>query len=434
MHSKALFLAGLVGCSVVVNANAGGFIEDSRTAVRYSQFYWKENHDGGVGPTRDEWVQAALFNFNSGWFHDILGLDYSYGLADDLNVGDDATSISNLEAGNTVQSPHGIAKPIEAYLRSRLDTDVGVFNAGVGKKIRRYGQYRDDVTRILPASTVGFDLAYNAGGLELRYSDINAFSPRNENGWGDDLSNFQGKKIDQLQLYALSYRLPEGSNLRFEYALSEDYLREAMVKWERSFELAPGRNLDLYVTHGMQEDAGKLFEYGGVPGLYDPQTSHDARFTDVSAKYRFGAYYLGMSYDKVSGDDFDRLFFAKDHGTWDSSAKLFYYFGVEDEEMFKYSGGMTFADLGLPQLSLDVYYAMSDHAAGYNGFSRREFQSILQYNFSGWLKGLNLAWLHDEFHTKGEADGVTRFTNSLGPAGIITHNAERVYLNYVYTF
>lgn len=426
----AVMACGVLGTQV----QAAGFIEDSKTALRYSQFYWKENNGEGVGPTRNEWVQAAQLSYNSGWLQDFIGVDLSYGVADDLYVGDNATSISNLEAGHSVQSPHGIAKPIEAYVRGHLVGVSGELYGGAGKKIRRYAQYRDDSTRILPASTLGYDLGYKLKAFDLRYSRVNGFSPRNESNWGDDLSNYYGQKIDDLQLFAMAYKLPWGSGLQAEYAESKDYLREAMVKIEHSFQLAEDKSLQLYLTHGMQQDAGKLFEYGGVPRLYDPQTLHDARYTDVSAKYRFGYYYIGTSYNKVRGDDFDRLFFAEDHGTWDSSAKLFYYFGVKDEEMYKFSGGINFAELGLPQLTLDVYYAMSDHAAGYDGFSRRDFLSLLQYNFIGAFKGLSLVWLHEDFHTKGVADGETRLTTSRGPAGIITHNAERFYLNYVYSF
>ncbi|GLZ87386.1 hypothetical protein Pres01_34370 [Metapseudomonas resinovorans] len=47
---------------------------------------------------------------------------------------------------------------------------------------------------------------------------------------------------------------------------------------------------------------------------------------------------------------------------------------------------------------------------------------------------LSLAWLHNEFHTKGQPDGVERTTISRGPAGIITHNAERFCMNYVFRF
>ncbi|MNZ27844.1 outer membrane porin, OprD family [compost metagenome] len=434
MRIKRQYLAGLTGCLLAAGVHAEGFLDDSKTSLRYSQFYWDENDGGGFGPTRDEWVQAAQFSFNSGWYRDMLGVDYSYGLANDIHVGDDANSISNLEKDDSVQSPHGIAKPVEAYLRGKFAGGAGELNLGAGKKIRRYAQYRDDTTRILPAATVGFDLGYRLDPVELRFSRIHAFSPRHENGWGDELTNFRGEQIDDLRLYALAWKLPTGSSLQAEYAESDDYLREAMVKLEHSFDLGAGRGLDLYATSGLQQDAGKLFEYGGVKGLYEAEESHDARYLDLSAKYRSGAYYAGVAYNKVWGDDFDRLFFAKDHGTWNSSAKLFYYFGLENEEMFKLSAGMSFADFGLPQLRLDAYYALSTHAAGFDNFSRDELQTILQYNFDGVLKGLSAVWLHDEFDTDGTPDGISRHMTTRGPAGIITHNAERFYLNYVFNF
>lgn len=102
--------------------------------------------------------------------------------------------------------------------------------------------------------------------------------------------------------------------------------------------------------------------------------------------------------------------------------------------MFKLLGGMDFADFGLPRLKLDMHYAASNHAKGYAGFSRREFQSVLRYAFDGWFDGLDVAWLHGRFRTHGEPDGIQRQSLSRGPAGIISHSAERFYLNYTYRF
>lgn len=430
-----LYVLSLAMMASAQAQESNSFISDSRTSIRYSQFYWNENHGSGVGPTRDEWVQAALFSFNSGWYENLLGLDYSYGVADALDVGSKATSISNLEAGHTVQSPHGIAKPVEAYLRGHLVGEAGEVNVGVGKKSRRYALYFDDpVSRILPPSTLGADIDFRLGGLNARYSYVNGFSARNESGWADHMTNFAGEKIDDMRLYALSYAFGDGIRVLTEYAESKDYLKESSIKIERSFQLSTNQFLDLYATHGMQRDAGKLFDYNGVPGLYEAESSHDARYIDLSAKYRIGRVYAGFNYNKVSGDDFDRLFFSADHGTWNSSAKLFYYFGLKDEEMYRMFAGTDFDFIGIPQLRLDGHYAFSNHAAGYDGFARREFQSVLQYNFTGVLKGLGLAWLHNEFHTEGTPDHITRFATSYGPAGIITHNADRFYLNYVYNF
>lgn len=435
MNLREKGLAGLLCLASGWVCHAEPFIDDSRTSLRYSQFYWKENDGGEVGPNRDEWVQAALFSFNSGWYRDLFGVDYAYGLADALHVGHEATSISNLEAGRSVQSPHGIAKPVEAYLRGRLPVADGYLQLGLGKKSRRYGQYYDDpFSRILPPSTLGTDLEWRAEGRALRYSRLTGFSARNESGWSDTLRNFRGQRIEALHLAAVEWTLPTTSRLTGEYSLAEDYLKVGSLKLEHSLALGDERFIDLAGTLGAQQDAGRLFEHEGVRGLFEAERQHRARYTDLSLKYRTPTYTLGAAYNRVRGGDFDRPFFRQDHGTWNSSAKLFYYFGAEDEAMVKLMAGMDFSAFGLPQLRLDSHYAFSDHAAGYRDFSRREFQSLLQYRFDGPLKGLSLAWLHNRFHTEGVPDGVDRRQASRGPAGIITHHAERLYLNYVYSF
>ncbi|UVM12409.1 OprD family porin [Pseudomonas protegens] len=435
MRAEQRYLSGLLCCLVADGALAEGFFEDSRRSLRYSQSYWKENDGGGFGPTRDEWVQATQFSFSSGWYREVLGLDYSYGLADALHVGRDANNISNLRADRSVQQPHGIAKPLELYLRGRWVDEAGTFSAGVGKKSRQYQLYRDDrYSRILPAATLGQDLSYERGALSLNFSRIDGFSPRNDSGWNQDLRNYRGQRIDDLRLYALGHVLPGGSNLQLEHGVARDYLRASSVKLTHSFELAPERGIDVYAIWGRQQDAGKRFEYSGVRGLYEAERSHDARHLDLLFKYRFSRYYAGLTWNKVWGDDYDRTFFAQDNGTWNSSGKLFYYFGLQDEEMFKLLGGMDFADFGLPRLKLDMHYAASNHAKGYAGFSRREFQSVLRYAFDGWFDGLDVAWLHGRFRTHGEPDGIQRQSLSRGPAGIISHSAERFYLNYTYRF
>ncbi|WP_043230190.1 OprD family outer membrane porin [Pseudomonas sp. CF161] len=435
MRAEHSCLSGLLWCLLAGGAMAEDFFEDSSTSLRYSQFYWKENDGGGFGPTRDEWVQATQLSFSSGWFHDVLGIDYSYGLADALLVGHEANNISNLRADRSVQQPHGIAKPLEAYLRGRWVDESGTLSAGVGKKSRQYQLYRDDrYSRILPAATLGQDLGYERGALSLNLSRIDGFSPRNESGWSQELRSYQGRKIDDLRLYALGYVLPDGSKLQLEHGVARDYLRASSLKLSRSFEWPFGRGLDVYATWGRQEDAGSRFEYAGVPGLYEAERSHDARYVDLSLKYRFSRYYTGLTWNRVWGDDYDRPFFVQDHGTWNSSGKLFYYFGLEDEQMLKLMGGMDFGDIGLPRLKLDLHYAFSDQARGYEGFSRREFQSVLQYSFDGLFKGLDLTWLHGQFRTRGQPDGRERQKVSRGPAGIISHNAERLYLSYTYRF
>lgn len=417
------------------SVSAAGFIEDSSTSLRYSQFYWNEQAYGPPHSKRDEWVQGTQFSFRSGYFADTLGFDFSYGLANDLYIGDDANSLGNLQADQgSIQNPHGLAKPLEAYVKARFGDERQQLKLGAGKKSRALEQYVDSVTRVLPAATLGYDLDYSLAGLAVRLSRIEQSTPRNGNGWGDTLTNFSGEKIDHLDIIGASYRFASGTRLVAEHAEAKDYLESRLLRLEHAIALGDGRRLELAASHGSQRDAGKLFDYAGVRGLYEATDSHHARFVDLGATYRSENWYAGLNWNQVRGDDFDRLFFAQDHGTWNSSGQLFFWFALEDERMVKLRGGFNFASLGLPQLRWDGHYAVSDRAAGMDGFARREWQSFFQYRFDGALKGLQLMWLHTEHRTSGTPDGINRRRTGFGPAAVVDYDADRLYLNYTYEF
>lgn len=430
MNAFSLFRLGVAGLLCVSGAQAGSLIDDGKTTLKYSQYYWKENDGGAVGPNRDEWVQALQLGFSSGWFRDVLGFDYTHALADGLRIGDDASSVTNLSAGRSPRDAHSINKALEAYLRLQWRDDARTWSGGYGKKSRRYLIYTDDATRILPAATMGWDLGYATDAAELRYSRVHAFSPRNDTGWGERLENFRGQQIDNLQIYSASYRLPLGTRLAGEYAEAQDYLRSAFIQAEQRVDLGASQSLVASLTHGRQQDAGELFEYTGVPRLYQAENSHDARYLDMTLRYNIDGHSVALSWNQVRGDDFDRLFFAQDHGTWNSSGKLYFFFGLRDEDMYKASSSLDLGKFGLPGLKMTSYYAFSNRAYGYDGFSRKEFQNVFQYSFDGPLRGLSLAWLHDRFRTTGTPDGIHRQVASRGPAGIITEHSERFYLTW----
>ncbi len=429
----SICVAGSVLAASACNVNAAGFFEDSKSTVRYSNFYWDENPDDGIGPTRNEWVHGIQASFKSGYYKDVLAFDYSYGAAGDLHVGDDANNITNLTKGSSVQSPHSIANTMEAYAKIKLLEKEGLLlKIGLGKTTRKRLQYADDVTRIMPAATTGFDMDYTFSDLNLYFTQIEKFSPRNSSShatWGDDLTTGDGTVIDHLRLFGAGYVLPTGTKLDFEYAESEDYLKSTFARASHKFKLADKHAIDLSVSYGNQQDAGSLFG-----------ADHEASFVDLQTKYTFGNYYVGLAYNQVSDGDYDETFFAADHGTFASSAKNFYMFGLEGEDMVKVSAGMSFADLGIPQMRWDLKYAVSDGAEGYTDFERNEFQSVMQYRFDGALKGLHLVWLHAEHNTDGTADGVTRTgplisnNSAVSPAGMFTHHADRLYINYVVKF
>ncbi len=425
---------GALALMLPVLATASDFFNEANTSIRYAQYYWDEDPDNGFGPTRNEWVHAIQATFNSGYYADRVGLDLSGALAGDLNVGGKANSITNLSPDSSIQDPHGIGKLTEAYLRFQpLGAVNPGFKIGLGKKVRSRSQYADNTTRILPASTTGLDLDFSFDQGSVYFTQIEGFSPRNTSSFSNTLTNFNGEKIDNLRILGAKLNLPMSFKMGMEYAESKDYLKSTYVDLSRTFALSEKDKISLTLKYGNQQDAGDLFEFSGA-GPYAAEDKHDASFYEVGAKYAHGHYYLGANLTKARGDDYDRVFFAEDYGHWNSSAKNFYWFGLEDEQMLKISGGMSFADLGIPQLRWDAHYAWSDEAAGFDDFERTELQSVVQYRFDGALKGLHLAWLHVEHDTEGTPDGIHRTGLTFSPAGIITHHADRLYLNYTVKF
>lgn len=412
---------------------ADGFLDDSETRIRYSQYYWNEDPDDGFGPTRDEWVQGGEISFHSGYAAGLFGLDVGVKAAQALHVGDEANSITNLQADSSVQDPHGIAGMGELYGRLRLIDDEGQhLTAGYGKRTRTRLQYIDNTTRILPAASLGFDVDYRWRNLSLYMTQIEGFNARDSSHFAESLNTFLGEDIDHLRLFGGSLDISPDTRMSAEYAEAEDYLASALVELTHDLPLGDERRLGMTLRHGRQWDAGSLFETEGG-GPFAADEDHDARFYDLGVTYHHAPYYLGAHLNTVTGDDYDRPFFSA-QGSWNSSANNFYWFGLENETMVKLTAGLDFATWGLPGLSWKGHYAASEHAEGYEDFSRREIQSVLAYRFSGALDGLSLAWLHTEHDTEGTPDGVQRTALKRSSAGIITHHADRLYLTYRYAF
>ncbi|RAH37697.1 OprD family outer membrane porin [Halomonas sp. SL1] len=415
-------------------ALADDFLSEGQAQLEYRQYYFNADPDSGMGPTRDEWVQGMLVDYQSGFYRDIIGFDLGYGVADALHISNGADSITNLSAGDDVQHPHSISTPTSAYLKLRLGDEDNRLRLGWGKKSRDYQLYTDNTTRILPASSIGYDITYDYQDLSLYAARIDRFSPRDESGWGDDLETFDGRSINRVDLAGLSVELPGEVTFETEYLTARDYLDESFFRLSHDVALPLDSTLSTSLAHGAQHDGGDLFETQGVPRRYQADDSHDARYDEASLTWRLPGKYLGLAYTQVDGDNYDRTLFAEDHGSWNSEAKNFYWFGLEGEQMWKVSAGMDLSPLGLEGLRWDGHYAFSDAADGYQDFSRREFLSLLRYRFSGPLDGLSLAWLHIDFETLGEPAPGSGKALTYAASGFITHDTDRLYLTYRYTF
>ncbi|GGO79291.1 porin D [Marinobacterium nitratireducens] len=418
-------------------ATASTLIDGDQLRLTYKNYYWNESRDDSTGryhgPARDEWVHAAIVDYSTGYMADWLKLDYGFALAGPLYIASDVENVTNLPANrDDVSDPNGIASTQTAYLSTRFGDDDLSFNAGAGKKRRSELLYNDSNSRILPSTTVGYDLDLNVRGLRFYYSEFDKHSPRNENTWGESLKTFTGEKIDAVRYYGARYKTG-GLQLDLTELEAKDYLKERYAKGAYDLTLDGGNRLGFSLIWGDQRDAGDLFESGGLGG-YAPAGDLDVQFYDAGIRYGFDGITLGLNYLVTRDGDFNRVLFTSDHGTWETSGNSWTRFGLEDEQVWTASLGVDFGQYGVPGLNWDLKVMHSSDARGYDNFSRDEYSSLLRYGFQNQLKGLSLIWYSMVNRGTGEVDGVDRTVDVIGPTQLERKNANRFYLVYSKAF
>ncbi|GAA0692449.1 OprD family porin [Marinobacterium maritimum] len=434
MNNKIIPLALAVGLGASLNAHASVFLDNDVLTLTYKNYYWNEdpNRYGSIegGSTRDEWVHAALLDYSTGYIDGWVKFDYGFAVADQLVIGSDVTDVSNLPSNSDdITDPHSMASTQTAYLSVRYPGDAFALTAGAGKKRRSSLLYDDSNSRILPSTTVGYDLSADIDKLTLYYTRFDKHSPRNDDNWGDSLENFLGEKIDHVSYYGAQYRFDNGLVLDAMELEAKDYLRERYLKAGYSMPLSDEGSLQMSFVYGNQQDAGHLFERDGLGG-YSPAGELDVDFYDAGIDYQRGPYTLSLNYLTVKGGDFNRVLFSTDHGTWATSGNNWSYNGLENEQMVRVGLGTDFSQLGIPGLFWLVQGITSNNASGYDNFSRKELVSYLSYDFQGALNGLNISWYADIHRAKGEVDGITRNVAVVGPAGLERKDVNRFYLTY----
>ncbi|SIQ40812.1 OprD family outer membrane porin [Marinobacterium stanieri] len=434
MNNKIIPLVMAVGLGASFNANASVLLENDVLRLTYKNYYWNEdpNSYGSIdgGSTRNEWVHAALLDYSTGYINDWIKLDYGFAVADQLSIGSDVTDVSNLPSNSAdITNPDSMVSTQTAYLSLRYPGDTFALTAGAGKKRRSSLLYDDSNSRILPSTTVGFDLSADTEKLTLYFTQFDKHSPRNNDNWGDSLENFLGEEIEYVSYFGAQYRFDNGLSVDAMKLEAKDYLRERLLKAQYSMPLSQESSLQMSFIYGNQQDAGQLFERSGLGG-YAPAGDLDVDFYDAGIDYQHGPYTLSLNYLTVKGGDFNRVLFSSDHGTWNTSGNNWSFNGLENEKMIRIGVATDFSQMGVPGLFWVVQGIGSYDAAGYDDFSRKELVSYVSYDFQGALKGLNVSWYADIHRAEGEVDGVKRTESVVGPAGLERKDVNRFYLSY----
>ncbi|MET4696855.1 OprD family outer membrane porin [Endozoicomonas lisbonensis] len=385
---------------------------DPSLTLTYKNYYFRDKPKSDSGYEIDEWVHGVMADFDSGYVNNKVGAVVTTGFASPISVKDGfSTSTPTNSKGDGANAIAGFQ---QAYVKARYGVDQLEFVLNAGVKVRSFELYGDSGSRVLPSSTNGADLTASFADANLYATRIRGFSARNDSVFSGDLTN-GSEKIDHLTIVGGNYSVA-GVGLAAEVAESTDYLKKSFVKASYDAGLNDSTNLSMDVRYGTAKENGKLYA----------NNDYKSKYYNVNAKVGFGNAYVGLGYNKTADGDYDNGFFAGDHGKFNSGLAQWEDNSLQDEKAYVVSAGYNFADQGMAGLGIDLWYVNGSDAKDIDDFKRREFGSLISYQFDGQLEGLSVKWLHVNYKAEGTATG----SRTSLPGTIYKEKINRFYVTY----
>ncbi len=368
---------------------------DPSLTFTYKNYYFHSDSDNSK---KHDWSHAVLADFDSGYVNDLLGVVVTAGYAGGL---DHDRLFENVPQKGTSDDGDTISGFQQAYLKTKSMFSGVDFIGTAGVKKRETQTYSDSDSRILAASSTGFDLSFGFEGAELYYTEIYGVSDRT--------ASTLNKSIDKnLKIIGANYGL-EGLELAAEYGKVEDGVKQTFLKAAYGLILDDISTVDFDVRYGkVKSDAG---------------SDYRASYYNLNTNYTYDNAYLGLGYNKTKDGNYDPDYgIGANNDLFNSSLDQWEKYAREGEKAYIISGGYNFADQGLAGLDWDLWFAKGDDAKNVDNFKRREYGSMISYDFDAELDGLTIAWLYVNYR----ADGIK--TDSWND--LYDEDVNRLYLSY----
>ena len=438
---KASVLSAAIAAAVAAtSAQAAEVVTvDPSLTLTYKNYFWLEEKAGSNQEVnqkenayeRKEWAHGVVADFDTGYVNDMLGVVVTAGFADAIGHADGASNVASGSKGNGVN----IGGFQQAYVKGKYSFGELNLNGSIGVKKRGTELYGNSGSRILAASSEGFDLSAEIAGLNLYGTQITGASDRNDSAFSNKLTNgseAQPQKIDHINIVGANYSIA-GVDLAAEYLKSDDYLKKTFLKAGYSLKLAEDMSVDFDARYGKAQDAGNLYGSDNDQGTsndesddtFDVNRDYKSTYYNLNATLNAGNAYATVGYNRTKDGAWDAGSAAEGNdGTFNSSLSQWEDYSLEGEKAYLLGAGYNFADQGLAGLNVDAWYAKGTDAKDVQNFKRREYGTKISYAFSGQLEGLSLAWLHVNYR----ADGQDKNGDAVG--GLYDENVNRVYLKY----
>ena len=408
LHGAILIMKTLVKSTLglaIAAAVAANSVQAAETATMdpsleftYKNFYWDEDAKNNPSKDRQEWVHGLIADFDSGYVNNLVGAVVTVGYAGPLDVKKDSM-VTNLPAGSDGEGD-AISGFQQAYLKTKTTFSGVDMGATLGVKKRSTQTYSDSGSRMLAASSTGFDLMASFGDAEFYFTEITGVS-------GRSASTLNNRLDEELRIYGASYSY-EGLDVAAEYGEVDDGKEQTFLMAAYGFELDDMSSVDLDVRYGKMDM---------------DDNSAESKYFNLNGTFNYGNGYVGLGYNKTKDGDYEADYdIGGNNDNFNSSLSLWADFNYEGEQAYVLTGGYNFADQGLEGLTWDLWYAKGDDADNYSNFDRKEIGSYLSYAFDGSMEGLSVAWLYTNYRIEG-MDGSTDLSEN-------DVDVNRLYLTY----
>lgn len=391
-------------------AQAAGFIEDSKATVTARNFYFNgDNRDGEANPSKqEEWGQGFILKYQSGFTQGQVGLGVDalglLGLKLDSGKG---TAYNAGSAGGGQLFPSGSdnravdefsSLGLTAKARiSRTEARLGTLQPKLPVVV-----YNDG--RLLPQTFEGGELTSKEfKNLTLIGGKLEHAKARNSTS-ADSLSvaganSRTGQRSNAFYYAGADYKVTPDLLAQYYFGNLDDFYKQHFVGLTHQLQLPMGKlKTDLRYFYSDADGAngsqqGRLQGYklsgkAGTSGEVDNQT-WSALFT-----YTLQGHSLGAGYQQVHGDsDFPFLNQGDGATAYLITNKQIGKFQRSGERTWVAQYGYDFAHLGLPGLTTYLSYLSGSgiDAAGSGSEWERDF-SLGYVVPQGPLKGLGMTW------------------------------------------
>lgn len=393
---KTTALIGLGG--LLAMPSSADFLEDSQTRMELRNLYFNRDfrQSGAAQSKADEWAQGVRVDWQSGYTPGRIGVGLDaiglLGLKLDSSPGRTETGLLKTDSGGRAHDQYG-----QLGLTARLRVDQHVLRLGTLLPQLPVAMYND--TRLLPQT-------FRGGWLQARGNDALSFDlgrfdainlrdssnhqrMRPVSGGARNVRVSGGPDSGAFDFAGLAYRFSPATEVSYHYGELDGIYRQHYLTLTHARTLGAGR-LGVNLRHADASDAGR--------------SNIDNRMSSLALNWQVGMHRLAGSYQQMNG----RTGFAYMSGTDPFLVHLVQIndFANRDERSWQLRHDYSFADLGLPGLSLMNRYTDGNNIRLVSGRGREwERNTDLAYTLqSGALRNLSLRWRNATYRSSFASD------------------------------